>query len=64
MNPNKEELDERKALGRDKGRWAGVARGPCKAIHLLMNVICDKLKADYFLEGEAEIGRASCRERV
>lgn len=31
-----------------------VTRGPSTAIRLLMNVICDKLKADYFLEGEAE----------
>lgn len=31
-----------------------VTQGLPTAIRLLMNVICDKLKADYFLEGEAK----------
>ncbi len=31
-----------------------VAQGLPTAIRLLMNVICDKLKADYFLDGEAK----------
>ncbi|KAK9521097.1 hypothetical protein VZT92_020934 [Zoarces viviparus] len=31
-----------------------VTRGLPAAIRLLMNVICDKLKADYFVKGEAK----------
>lgn len=31
-----------------------VTRGLPTASRRLMNVICDKLKADYFLEGEAK----------
>lgn len=31
-----------------------VTQGLPIVIHLLMNVICDKLKADYILEGEAK----------
>ena len=32
-----------------------VTQGPPTVIGLLMNVICDKLKADYCLEGEAKL---------
>lgn len=31
-----------------------VTQGLATVIRLLMNVICDKLKADYFLLGEAK----------
>lgn len=31
-----------------------VTQGPPAVIGLLMNAICDKLKADYYLEGEAK----------
>lgn len=36
------------------GAMGPVTRGIPTVIRLLMNVICDKLKADYFLEGAAQ----------
>lgn len=36
------------------GEMGLATRGLPVVIRLLMNVICDKLKADYFLEGEAK----------